>query len=290
MTASRPREDWLRVLEDAGVPCGPILDYEEVFADPQVRERGIVQEMDHPTAGRIRVVGPAVKLSETPATLRRPSPRLGEHTGEVLREIGYDTEQIRVLSASGAVVLGPEESRGGNELLYEIDGPLAFVTFNRPQARNAMTWAMYDGLVAACERFDADPDLRVLVLRGAGGKAFVAGTDIAQFQGFRTAEDAITYERRLDGVIDRLEAVARPTIAAIEGYAVGGGAAIAMACDFRYCTPESQIGVPIARTLGNCLSMANCARLVDLVGPARAKDLIYRARLVGGDEALQPAS
>lgn len=176
---------------------------------------------------------------------------------------------------------------GDPELLYETDGPLAFVTFNRPHARNAMTWAMYDGLVAACERVDADSDVRVLILRGAGGKAFVAGTDIGQFQGFRTPEDAIAYERRLDRVMDRLEAVTRPTIAAIEGYAVGGGAAIAVACDFRYCTPESQIGVPIARTLGNCLSVANCARLVDLVGPALTKDLIYRARLVGGDEARQ---
>jgi enoyl-CoA hydratase len=173
------------------------------------------------------------------------------------------------------------------ELLYETDGPLAFVTFNRPHARNAMTWAMYDGLVAACERADADPEIRVLILRGAGGKAFVAGTDIGQFQEFRTPEDGIAYERRLDAVVDRLEAVTRPTIAAIEGYAVGGGAAIAVACDFRYCTPESQIGVPIARTLGNCLSMANCARLVDLLGPARTKDLIFRARLVGAEEAVQ---
>jgi enoyl-CoA hydratase len=173
------------------------------------------------------------------------------------------------------------------ELLYETDGPLAFVTFNRPHARNAMTWAMYDGLVAACERADADPEIRVLILRGAGGKAFVAGTDIGQFQEFRTPEDGIAYERRLDAVMDRLEAVTRPTIAAIEGYAVGGGAAIAVACDFRYCTPESQIGVPIARTLGNCLSMANCARLVDLLGPARTKDLIFRARLVGAEEAVQ---
>jgi enoyl-CoA hydratase/carnithine racemase len=173
------------------------------------------------------------------------------------------------------------------DLLYETDGPLAFVTFNRPHTRNAMTWAMYDGLLAACARVDADPDVRVLILRGAGGKAFVTGTDIGQFEAFRTPEDAIAYERRLDGVMDRLEAVTRPTIAAIEGYAVGGGAAIAVACDFRYCTPESQIGVPIARTLGNCLSVANCARLVDLVGPARTKDLIYRARLVGGNEALQ---
>ena len=173
------------------------------------------------------------------------------------------------------------------ELLYETDGPVAIVTFNRPQARNAMTWAMYDGLREACDRVDADPDVRVMILRGAGGAAFVAGTDIGQFRDFHTPEDALAYERRLDSVMDRLEAVTRPTIAAIEGYAVGGGAAIAVACDFRYCTPESQIGVPIARTLGNCLSMANTARLVELLGPARTKDLIYRARLVGGEEALR---
>ena len=173
------------------------------------------------------------------------------------------------------------------EFLFERDVPLAFVTFNRPASYNAMTWAMYDGLVDACEKVDADSELRVLILRGAGGKAFVAGTDISQFQAFRTPQDALEYERRLDRVMGRLEAVTKPTIAAIEGYAVGGGAAIALACDLRYCTPESKIGVPIARTLGNCLSMANYARLVDLLGPARAKELIFRARLVEAEEARQ---
>src|SRR5438034_8047469 len=146
------------------------------------------------------------------------------------------------------------------EFLFERDVPLAFVTFNRPASYNAMTWAMYDGLVDACEKVDADADLRVLILRGAGGKAFVAGTDISQFRAFSTPQDALEYERRLDRVMGRLEAVTKPTIAAIDGYAVGGGAAIALACDLRYCTPESKIGVPIARTLGNCLSMANYAR------------------------------
>jgi enoyl-CoA hydratase len=172
-----------------------------------------------------------------------------------------------------------------DELLFERDGPLALVTFNRPQARNAITWAMYDGLLAACERVDADDDLRVMVLRGAGDKAFVAGTDIAQFQDFRAAEDALEYERRLDRVMDRLEAVAKPTIAALQGYAVGAGAALALCCDLRYCTADLQFGVPIARTLGNCLSLANTARLVDAVGPARAKELIFLARLVGAEEA-----
>ncbi len=176
---------------------------------------------------------------------------------------------------------------GEAEILFESDGPLAFVTFNRPQARNAMTWAMYDGLEKACARVDADPALRVLILRGAGGQAFVAGTDIGQFQTFRRPEDALEYERRLDRVMDRLEAVTCPTIAAVEGYAVGGGAAIAAACDLRYATPESRFGVPIARTLGNCLSLANCARLLDLVGPARTKELLLRAGMIEAAEARQ---
>ena len=172
------------------------------------------------------------------------------------------------------------------ELLFEREGPLALLTFNRPQARNAITWAMYDGLLAACERVDAEEDLRVMVLRGAGDKAFVAGTDISQFQGFRTPDDALHYERRLDRVMDRLEAVTKPTIAAIQGYAVGAGAAIALCCDLRYCTADAKLGVPIARTLGNCLSLANTARVVDIVGPARAKELIFLARLLGAEEAL----
>jgi len=173
------------------------------------------------------------------------------------------------------------------ELLFERDGPLATVTFNRPEARNAMTWTMYDGLVEACETMDATAELRVLILRGAGGKAFVAGTDISQFQMFSTQKDALEYEHRLDRVIGRLESVTKPTIAAIEGYAAGAGAVIALACDLRYCTPESQIGVPIARTLGNCLSVENYARLVDLLGPARTKELLFRARLTTAVEASQ---
>jgi enoyl-CoA hydratase len=173
------------------------------------------------------------------------------------------------------------------ELLFERDGAIATVTFNRPEARNAMTWAMYDGLVNACETVDADPTIRVMILRGAGGKAFVAGTDISQFQSFRTAEDALEYEHRLDEVIGRLERATKPTIAVIEGPAAGAGAVIALTCDLRYSTPDSQIGVPIARTLGNCLSIANYARLVDMIGPARTKEVIFRARLVPAEQACQ---
>lgn len=174
-----------------------------------------------------------------------------------------------------------------NELLFERQGTIAVVTFNRPEARNALTWAMYDGLVEVCEEVDRDETIRVVIFRGAGGKAFVAGTDISQFQNFRTEDDALNYERRLDEVVGRLEQVTKPTIAAITGPAAGAGAVIALTCDLRYCTPDSQIGVPIARTLGNCLSIANYARLIDMVGPARTKELIFRARLLSASDAHQ---
>ncbi|HXW08794.1 MAG TPA: enoyl-CoA hydratase [Vicinamibacterales bacterium] len=170
------------------------------------------------------------------------------------------------------------------EVLFEVAGPAAYLTFNRPQARNALTWAMYDGLANACDRVDADPGVCAFVLRAAGG-AFAAGTDIGQFTAFQTAADGVAYERRLDAVLDRLEAVQVPTIAQVEGVAAGGGCAIALACDLRVCTDGATFGVPIARTLGNCLSPDTCARLVDLIGLARTRDLLITGRFLAAAEA-----
>jgi enoyl-CoA hydratase len=170
-----------------------------------------------------------------------------------------------------------------SNVIWDIDGLVGTLTFNRPHARNALTWDMYDGLVEACERFDAS-DLRVLVIRGAGA-AFAAGTDISQFSTFTSADDGIAYERRLDAVIDRLDGVRRATVAVVDGPAVGGGCAIALACDLRICSTQARFGVPIAKTLGNCLSAANLARLTDLVGPACVKDLLFTGRLIDADEA-----
>jgi enoyl-CoA hydratase/carnithine racemase len=168
---------------------------------------------------------------------------------------------------------------------YETDGPLAILTFNRPEARNAMTWAMYDALLEACDRVDRDSAIRVFILRGAGGKAFIAGTDISQFQSFQRREDGLEYEARLDRVLDRLERVAKPTIAQVQGVAAGGGCAIGLTCDLRLATPESTFGIPIARTLGNCLSAATCSRLMALMGPARIKELIFTGRFIDAPEA-----
>ena len=169
--------------------------------------------------------------------------------------------------------------------VFETDGPIATLTFDRPEARNAMTWEMYESLVETCDRVDRDAAIRVLLLRGAGGKAFVAGTDIAQFQNFTNREDGLKYEERLDAVLDRLERVIKPTIAQVEGVAAGGGCAIALTCDLRVATPEASFGIPIARTLGNCLSGASYSRLLDVMGPGAVKDMLFTGRLIGGIEA-----
>jgi len=172
-----------------------------------------------------------------------------------------------------------------NETLVSRDGPVVTLTFNRPAARNAMTWAMYRRLEETCDEVDADDSVRVLILRGAGGQAFVAGTDISQFTTFATAEDGLAYERDEDRRIDRLGRVRKPVIAQIEGVAVGGGFLIATGCDLRVATPESRFGAPIARTLGNCLSMDAYSRLVDIFGPSRLTELIFTARLISAEEA-----
>ena len=169
---------------------------------------------------------------------------------------------------------------------WERRGPAAWLTFDRPEAHNAMTFEMYEALVACCERADAEDDVRVLVLRGAGGRAFVAGTDIRQFLEFSSGEDGLDYERTIDRVVGRLERVRVPTIALVDGFAMGSGLALAAACDLRICTPAAVFGLPIAQTVGNCLSMENYARLAALLGEARVKDIVFTARRVGAVEAL----
>ena len=166
-----------------------------------------------------------------------------------------------------------------------VEGGVASVTFNRPEARNAMTWAMYEQLQAICEQLRADASVRVVRFQGAGGEAFVAGTDIAQFQTFTTGDDGVDYERRIDAAIALLESLPMPAVAVVQGWCVGGGLAIATACDFRIATPAAKFGVPIVRTLGNCLSIANVARLVAAFGRPRVQRLLMLADLIAADEA-----
>src|SRR5882757_8447198 len=161
------------------------------------------------------------------------------------------------------------------DLLFTLEDGIGRATFNRPQARNAFTFAMYERLAEICERANSDRSIKVLVFQGAGDKAFASGTDINQFRAFKTPQDALDYEGRIDRVLGTLEQCRVPTIAAITGACTGGGAGIAASCDLRIGTKSTKMGFPIARTLGNCLSLSNISRLTAIIGPARVKDLIF---------------
>jgi enoyl-CoA hydratase/carnithine racemase len=197
----------------------------------------------------------------------------------------------RKSSRTGGFIPPPKSSRTGGSippsetLLYEVNGGVARITFNRPQARNAFTFSMYERLEELCRQAEQDSSVRVLVLTGAGDMAFAAGTDISEFKALRSPEDALEYEARMDRVLGVLERLQVPTIAAIAGACTGGGFGIAACCDLRIAAANARFGFPIARTLGNCLSMANYVRLVALLGPARVKDIIFTARLLDAQEA-----
>jgi enoyl-CoA hydratase/carnithine racemase len=139
--------------------------------------------------------------------------------------------------------------------------------------------------VEICKEASADPAVKVLLLSGVDETAFAAGTDISEFKKWSTAQDALDYELRINGLLDGLERIPKPTIAAIAGACTGGGSTIAACCDIRIGSASARFGVPISRTLGNCLSMANYVRLVALLGQARVKDILFTGRLVDAIEA-----
>ena len=170
------------------------------------------------------------------------------------------------------------------EIRTERRAGALWIVVDRPTARNAMTFAMYDRIAAICRDANADSTVKAVVVSGAGD-AFVAGTDIAQFVDFKEASQALEYERRMDAWLGAIEDVRVPTIAALRGPVVGGGLAIAAACDLRVAAPSARFGVPVARTLGNCFSAANLVRLAALVGLGRVKELVFTARLIDAAEA-----
>jgi len=172
------------------------------------------------------------------------------------------------------------------EIIYNVSNGIATLTFNRPQARNALTFEMYDELASIAQSLSTENEIHALVITGAGDKAFAAGTDISRFRDFNSKDDALNYERRMDHVLGKLESVPIPTIAAIHGACTGGGAAIAACCDIRIADADLKYGFPIARTLGNCLSVENLSRLVYLLGAGRTREIILTARLIPADEAI----
>jgi enoyl-CoA hydratase len=173
-----------------------------------------------------------------------------------------------------------------DDILYEVQDRVGLVTFNRPAAHNALTFGMYDRLGEICATVPDDGSVRAIIVTGAGGRAFAAGTDISLFRNFSAAEDGLAYEARMEAMFAKLERCPVPTIAAIPGICTGGAAVIAAACDLRIATRNLKYGFPIARTLANCLSAANIARVAMLTGVGRAVDMLMTTRLIEAEEAL----
>lgn len=169
-------------------------------------------------------------------------------------------------------------------VLLEQSERIATLTLSHPNALNALTWAMYQQLETSIEKLTQDEMVRVIIIRGAG-KAFAAGTDISQFQGFDGLA-GVQYEQKMDRIIEKLYTCPKPIIAMIHGYAVGAGLILSSVCDLRYATPSSRLGAPMARTLGNALSIKNYQHIVEAFGPMRTRELLLTARLFSAEEAL----
>lgn len=168
-----------------------------------------------------------------------------------------------------------------NDLLIDEADGVVHVTFNRPERRNAFTQAMYAELKELCERLHSDRSVRVLVLRGAGGKAFAAGNEISDF----LERDAVAYEDWIRDLLESLFALPQVTVAAIDGVCVGGGLAVATHCDLRIATRHSRFGYPIAKTLGNALAASIVYRCATVFGEPLTREMLLAARLVGTDRA-----
>jgi enoyl-CoA hydratase len=181
----------------------------------------------------------------------------------------------------------PLREYADGKMLAAKDGGIGFITFNQPEKRNAMSVEMWQGLAEILDDFRDDPAVRVVIMTGAGGKAFVSGADISQFEKRRANADAQEeYARLTSGGRARLANFPKPSIAAIQGFCLGGGLAIAMLADLRIASANSQFGIPAAR-LGIAYAFDGLRTLVHLVGPAHARMILYTAKRMGADEAAR---
>jgi enoyl-CoA hydratase/carnithine racemase len=172
------------------------------------------------------------------------------------------------------------------KLIYNKVGHAAHILFDHPAAYNALTHQMWCDLRDTCLRIATDPDVRVVIFRGVGGKAFISGTDISSFADFTSGQDGIDYERHIDECMAAVDALPVATIAVIEGWAVGGGLNIFSASDFRIATPTARFASPLGRTIGNCLSMSSCARIAAAIGVTTARRMLLLGETIAASELL----
>src|SRR5215813_15252902 len=173
------------------------------------------------------------------------------------------------------------------KMLSRKDGHVGYVVFNNPERRNAVSLEMWEATARILDDFGNDNDIRVVVLTGAGDKAFVSGADISKFENERASEEAVArYNQTVERANAAIYEYPKPTIAMIRGYCIGGGVGLALCCDLRICSDDSRFAVPAAK-LGLGYAYHGLKRLVDVVGPSFAKEIFYTARQFDAAEALQ---
>ena len=174
-----------------------------------------------------------------------------------------------------------------SKMIAEKDGPIGRIIFNNPARHNAVSLDMWQAVAQIMDDFDKDDTVRVIVLTGAGGKAFVSGADISEFKEKRASEEAVAaYAKISEAARVKLQDTLKPTIAMIRGYCIGGGVGTALACDMRIASEDSRFGVPAAK-LGLGYEYSGIRKLIDLVGPSCAKEIFYTARQFSAEEALR---
>lgn len=174
---------------------------------------------------------------------------------------------------------------GTDKILSHVADGVGHIVFNNPEKRNAVSLEMWQAVDRALDAFAADPAVSVVVLSGAGGKAFVSGADVSKFENERATQEAVArYSEVTAAVYAKMQAFAKPTIARIQGYCVGGGVALALCCDMRICEEGSKFAVPAAK-LGLGYSVANVKRAVDILGPSNTKEVFFTARMFTAVEA-----
>ena len=257
VTAGRTSGEWVDQLNEAGVPSGPIYSMDQVFADPQVQHIGAAVAVPHPTLGEVRVVNQAVTLSRTPAAMARATPEHGEHTDEILRELGLD--QAAIDGLRGRNVIGG--TMMGGQLIVKRDGRVAWIVFSNVAKHNAVTYDMWRALPPTLRELDADPDVRVIIVTGDGEKAFISGADISQFASHRGSESVReAYNEAVEAGYRAMATPLTPTIAAVRGICYGGGLGLALACHMRICARMRASAFPLPgsgwaiRTWGSSVS------------------------------------
>jgi len=186
--------------------------------------------------------------------------------------------------------ISPSTSRGlpalkTDKMLARKEGGVGTMVFNNPERHNAVSMEMWEAAETILADFASDDAVRVVVITGAGGKAFVSGADISKFESERSSEEAVAaYQAQTARVYDAIAGHPKPVIAAIRGHCIGGGTALAVCCDLRFCTERSSFGIPAAK-LGLGYPLAGIRRLVHLVGPSFAKELFFSAKRFTAEDA-----